>query len=211
MAKYDFSTKKEMIQKLQNYVTVPDDDTIRIKARIKDMFLHCPELLYALDVQELEDELFDENGNLNIDEEGEPTGEWDRYFGDNSYIKPYLYMPVTQTKLNSYVCYQVNFSESPRYNDALRYCVVTFTIFVNGGDIMDKNTGIPRHDLIASIIRENFAWTGLTSSSAVPIKDEEGITDTNYIVRTLQFQATLPNSVVKTEHGSTFYNNKRVY
>lgn len=209
--KYDFSTRKGMMEKLRGYVTNPDDDTIRIKARVKDMFMHCPELLYALDVEGCDSQLFDEDGNLNVDDTGEPTGEWDKYFGENSYVRPYLYIPTTQTKVNCYVCYQVNFSDAPRYNDALRYCVVTFTIFVNGGNAMDNLTGIPRHDLIASIIREKFAWTGLTSSSAIPIKDEESITDTNYIVRTLQFQATLPNSMVKTDNGSTYYNNKRSY
>lgn len=208
---YDFSTKEGLLNKLRSYVTNPDDDTIRIKARIKDMFLHCPEFLYALGVKEYEDQLFDNKGNLNVDEDGEPAGEWDKYFGENSYVRPYLYIPTTQTERNCYVCYQVNFSESPRYNDSMRYCVITFTILVNGGNIMDALTGIPRHDLIASIIRENFAWTGLTTASAIPVKDEESITDTNFLVRTLQFQVELPNSLVKTSNGVSFYNNKRSY
>ena len=203
--KYDFSTRDGMLEKLRAYAANPDDDTIRIKAKIKDMFMHCPELLYALDAKEYEDQLFDKDGNLNIDENGEPLGEWDSYFGENSYIRPYLYIPETQTKMNCYVCYQVSFSELPRHNDTVKYCIITFTVFVNGGHSIDELTGIPRHDLIAGIIREKFAWTGLTTASAVPTKDEESMTDTHYLVRTLQFQAELPNSLVKT------INNKRSY
>ena len=203
--KYDFSTRDGMLEKLRAYAANPDDDTIRIKAKIKDMFMHCPELLYALDAKEYEDQLFDKDGNLNIDENGEPLGEWDSYFGENSYIRPYLYIPETQTKMNCYVCYQVSFSELPRYNEAVKYCIITFTVFVNGGHSIDELTGIPRHDLIAGIIREKFAWTGLTIASAVPVKDEESMTDTHYLVRTLQFQAELPNN------GKTSYNNKRSY
>ena len=78
---YDFSTKDEMLEKLQGYAINPDDDNIRIKNQIYDILLHCPELLYALHNEELESELFDENGNLNIDENGEPLGQWDLYFG----------------------------------------------------------------------------------------------------------------------------------
>lgn len=209
--KYDFSTRDGMLEKLRAYAANPDDDTIRIKAKIKDMFMHCPELLYALDAKEYEDQLFDKDGNLNIDENGEPLGEWDSYFGENSYIRPYLYIPEIQTKMNCYVCYQVSFSELQRYNEAVKYCIITFTVFVNGGHSIDELTGIPRHDLIAGIIREKFAWTGLTTASAVPVKDEESMTDTHYLVRTLQFQAELPNNLVKTTNGKTSYNNKRSY
>ena len=74
---------------------------------------------------------------------------------------------------------------------------------------MDKLTGIPRHDLIASIIRENFAWIGLEISTATPFGDKESTTDNNYLVRTLQYEVTLPNSICKTEGKNTFYNNKR--
>ena len=86
-----------------------------------------------------------------------------------------------------------------------------FTVLVNGWHSIDALTGIPRHDLIAGIIREKFAWTGLTTASAVPVKDEESVTDTHYLVRTLQFQAELPNNLVKTINGKTAYNNKRSY
>ena len=203
------TTKEELLNKLCAYADTPDDDNIRIKEQIKDTFLNCPELLYAIHNKELESELFDEDGNLNIDEDGNLTGEVDRYFGENSNIRPFLFIPETQDEVKNYVCYQTSYSDLVRYNDKEKNLIVTFTIFVNGKDSMDKLTGIPRHDLIASIIREKFAWIGLEISTPTPFGDKESTTDNNYLVRTLQYEVTLPNSICKTEGKNTFYNNKR--
>ena len=203
------TTKEELLNKLRAYADTPDDDNIRIKEQIKDTFLNCPELLYAIHNKELESELFDEDGNLNIDEDGNLTGEVDRYFGENSNIRPFLFIPETQDEVKNYVCYQTSYSDLVRYNDKEKNLIVTFTIFVNGKDSMDKSTNIPRHDLIASIIREKFAWIGLEISTPTPFGDKESTTDNNYLVRTLQYEVTLPNSICKTEGNNTFYNNKR--
>ena len=203
------TTKEELLNKLRAYADTPDDDNIRIKKQIKDTFLNCPELLYAIHNKELESELFDENGNLNIDEDGNLTGEVDRYFGENSNIRPFLFIPETQDEVKNYVCYQTGYSDLVRYNDKEKNLIVTFTIFVNGKDSIDKLTNIPRHDLIASIIREKFAWIGLEISTTTPFGDKESTTDNNYLVRTLQYEVTLPNSICKTEGNNTFYNNKR--
>lgn len=205
---YDFSTKDEMLEKLQGYAINPDDDNIRIKNQIYDILLHCPELLYALHNEELESELFDENGNLNIDEYGEPLGQWDLYFGKDSNIKPYLYIPNTQTDMRHYVCYQTNFTTIKKYNSYIKEMIVTFNIFVNGQDGIDNLTGIPRHDLIASIIREKIAWIGIEIENPVPNYDKESVTDNDFLVRTLQFKLDLPNSIVKTNNGNTAYSNK---
>ena len=203
------TTKEDLLNKLRAYADTPDDDNIRIKKQIKDTFLNCPELLYAIHNKELESELFDEDGNLNINEDGKLTGEVDRYFGGNSNIRPFLFIPETQDEVKNYVCYQTSYSDLVRYNDKEKNLIVTFTIFVNGKDSMDKSTNIPRHDLIASIIREKIAWIGLEISTTTPFGDKESTTDNNYLVRTLQYEVTLPNSICKTEGNNTFYNNKR--
>ena len=203
------TTKEELLNKLRAYADTPDDDNIRIKKQIKDTFLNCPELLYAIHNKELESELFDEDGNLNINEDGKLTGEVDRYFGGNSNIRPFLFIPETQDEVKNYVCYQTSYSDLVRYNDKEKKLIVTFTIFVNGKDSIDKLTNTPRHDLIASIIREKFAWIGLEISTTTPFGDKESTTDNNYLVRTLQYEVTLPNSICKTEGNNTFYNNKR--
>ena len=99
------TTKEELLDKLRAYANTPDDDNIRYKEKIHDALLNNAELLYALNNEELESELFDEDDNLLIDEEtGELLGEVDRYFGDNSNIRPYLFIPDTQTDVKHYVC-----------------------------------------------------------------------------------------------------------
>ena len=196
------TTKKDLLDKLRAYADTPDDDNIRYKEKIHDALLSNAELLYALNNEELESELFGEDNNLLIDEEtGELLGEVDRYFGDNSNIRPYLFIPDTQTDVKHYVCYQVAFDELPRYPNIQKYTEITFNIFVNGKDRTDKLTGIPRHDLIASIIREKFNWSNIFGMQTHLISSKESITDNNYLVRTLIFQITDVNSITYTPLG----------
>ena len=204
------TNKEDLLNKLRAYADTPDDDNIRYKEKIHDALLSNAELLYALNNEELESELFGEDNNLLIDEEtGELLGEVDRYFGDNSNIRPYLFIPDTQTDVKHYVCYQVAFDELPRYPNIQKYTEITFNIFVNGKDRTDKLTGIPRHDLIASIIREKFNWSNIFGMQTHLIASKESTTDNNYLVRTLIFQITDVNSITYTQLGEkASYINK---
>ena len=197
------TTKEELLNKLRAYADTPDDDNIRYKEKIHDALLNNAELLYALNNEELESELFD-GDKLNIDKEtGELLGEVDRYFGDNSNIRPYLFIPDTQTDVKHYVCYQVSFDEMPRYSTFHKYNEITFNIFVNGKDRTDKLTGIPRHDLIASIIRERFNWSNIFGTQVHLVSSKESVTDNNYLVRTLIFQITDVANILNTTSGNT--------
>ena len=204
------TTKEDLLDKLRAYADTPDDDNIRYKEKIHDALLKNAELLYALNNTELESELFDEDGNLLIDEKtGELLGEVDRYFGDSSNIRPYLFIPDTQTDVKHYVCYQVAFDELPRYQNMQKYTEIIFNIFVNGKDRTDELTGIPRHDLIASIIREKFNWSNIFGMQTHLISSKESVTDNNYLVRTLIFQITDVNSITYTPLGEkSSYINK---
>ena len=204
------TNKEDLLNKLRAYADTPDDDNIRYKEKIHDALLSNAELLYALNNEELESELFDEDDNLLIDEKtGELLGEVDRYFGDNSNIRPYLFIPDTQTDVKHYVCYQVAFDELPRYQNVQKYTEITFNIFVNGKDRTDKLTGIPRHDLIASIIRERFNWSNIFGMQTHLISSKESVTDNNYLVRTLIFQITDVNSITYAPLGEkSSYINK---
>ena len=205
------TTKNDLLNKLRAYTETPDDDNIRYKEKIHDALLNNAELLYALNNEELESELFD-GDKLNIDEDtGELLGEVDRYFGDNSNIRPYLFIPDTQTDVKHYVCYQVAFDELPRYSNIQKYTEITFNIFVNGKDRTDKLTGIPRHDLIASIIRERFNWSSIFGMQTHLISSKESVTDNNYLVRTLIFQVLDLNGIVNTPYGDETYIRNNEY
>ena len=206
------TTKEDLLDKLRAYANNPDDDNIKYKDIIRKALLNCPELLYALNNNELEPELFDEDGNLLIDKDtGELLGEVDRYFGDNSNIRPSLFIPDTQTTVNSYVCYQVMFDELPRYQNIYKYNEIIFNIFVNGKDRTDKLTGIPRHDLIASIIRERFNWSSIFGMQSKLISSKESTTDNNYVVRTLIFQIEDTNGIVYTPFDENSYIRNNEY
>lgn len=205
-------TKNDLLNKLRAYRTTPDDENIQYKKKIEKALMLNPCLLYALNEKSLESELFDDDGNINWEwnedtKEYEPLGEWDRYFGGTSNIRPYLFIPDTQTEVKHYICYQVSFDEMPRYQDTLKYTNVTFTIFVHGNDRNDKLTGIPRHDLIASIIRERFNWSNIFGMQTHLISSKESTTDNNYIVRTLVFQVIDTNGIVNTTNGKTSLSN----
>ena len=148
----------------------------------------------------------DRNGNINWEwnedtKQYEPLGEWDRYFGSDSLIRPFLFIPDTQTTVKCYVCYQVGFRDTVKYQSGLKETQVTFTIFAHGDDRMDKLTGIPRHDLIASIIRERFAWSNIFGMQTYLTQDYESTVDNNYVARTLVFELTDLNSKVRTPYG----------
>ena len=216
------ATKKDLLDKLRIYTDTPDDDNIRYKEKIHDELISNPYLLYALNESTLYNELFDssdkEHWVYNKEKKiYEPTdecriygkidnktgkyellGEVDRYFGDNSNIRPYLFIPDTQTDVKHYICYQVAFDELQRYQNVQKYTEITFNIFVNGKDRTDKLTGIPRHDLIASIIREKFNWSNIFGMQTHLISSKESVTDNNYLVRTLIFQITDVNSITYT-------------
>ena len=199
-------TKNDLLNKLRAYKESPDDENIQYKKKIEKALMLNPCLLYALNEKSLESELFDDDGNINWEwneetKEYEPLGEWDRYFGSNSNIRPFIFIPDTQTEVKHYICYQVSFNETVRYQPGLKDTFITFTIFVHGNDRMDKSTGIPRHDLIASIIRERFAWSNIFGMQTYLISNKESMTDSNYIVRTLVFQLTDLNSKVQTPYG----------
>ena len=209
-------TKNDLLNKLRAYKTTPDDDIILYKQKIKNALLSNPCLLYALNEKELESELFNKNGNINWEwndelNDYEPLGEWDRYFGENSNIRSSLFIPETQTKVKHYLCYRVGFDELPRYSPMYKYTEITFTIFVHGDDRVDKLTGLQRHDLIASIIRERFNWSSIFGLQTKLVSSKESTTDNNYVVRTLVFQIYDPNSTVYTPYGENSYIRNNEY
>ena len=93
----------------------------------------------------------------------------------------------------------------PRYTNIQKYTDITFNIFVHGKDAMDKMTGLPRHDLIASIIRERFNWSSIFGMQTHLISSKESITDNGYLVRTLVFQIFDLNGIVNTPYGGETY------
>jgi hypothetical protein len=74
---------------------------------------------------------------------------------------------------------------------------VIFYIICNNKDILDKETGIARHDLLAALITDEFDWTNLFGTQVKLVSDRPTAIDAQYVGRTLIFEQTTPNSIVK--------------
>ena len=100
---------------------------------------------------------------------------------------------------------QTSFKEIPLYNTVEKQMQVTFTIYCDCRDNIVPDIGEPRHDLIGAILLEKFAWSNVFSTQCKVVSDRESTTDTNYATRKIIFEATLPNSRVRTKNGLTGY------
>ena len=207
-------SKDNLLEKMRSYGYTPDDDVIRFKEKIKSELLKCPELLFALNNKKLESELFNSDGTLNAtydNDTGEiiPLGEWDRYFPYN--IRPFVFIPETQTFTDNFLCYTVGFREIPRYNDIECYMQIIFTIICSSApeQAIDSLTGFSRADLIGAILREKFNWSNIFGLQCKIVSNQEDIKDTNYISRTLILETTKPNGIVGTpfKGKSSIINN----
>ena len=76
----------------------PNEDDIRYKEIIKQKLLEDDILIWLLNNKKLED----------------AEAENDEYFGEN--IRPEFIIPETQTNVKNFVCFEVSFEDTARYN-----------------------------------------------------------------------------------------------
>ena len=104
-----------------------------------------------------------------------------------------------------------SFTEEPRYNKVDKYALITFRICVYHEFNIEPTTGIARHDLIGSIIRERFNWSNIFGRQCKLVSDKPGASDTNYVTRTLTFQVVSTNGIYQTDkNGVTSTINYRL-
>lgn len=181
---------QEQIQTLRSYKTVMDDDNIRIKTIIKQTLIEDPLIIYLLNNKELEDDEADPSDYL-----------------DTNILSYYLIHP-TQHNVANYICVGIDTTESPRFNDALKYQTITFYILCEEKNGIEPLTGLPRHDLLAARIKNSFNWTNKFGTQCVLVDERESVTDNDYATRTLKFQMTTPKNIVKTKDGASRVVNR---
>ena len=198
-------TKQELLAKLNALTSVPDDNNIFLKEKVKKALLKSPELLYALHNVDLEQtELFNEDGTINYD------GDWTMYYGREGNIHPHFFLPNTQPyNTMNHLCFKTEFTDIPKYNQIMCYMQVTFLVMVNVDDVIDPLTGITRHDLIDSIIRERFNWSNIFGAHCNVVSDKESFTDSNYIIRTIVVEQETTNNITGTRNGKRMVINKQ--
>lgn len=197
-------TKQELLAKLTALTSVPDDNNIYLKEKVKKALLKSPELLYAFHNLDLEDtELFNPDGTINYD------GDWTMYYGEEGNIHPYFFLPNTQDKVRHHLCFKTEFTDIPKYNQIMCYMNVTFLVMIDVRDAIDQLTGIARHDLISSIIRERFNWSNIFGSHCNIVSDKESFTDSNYIIRTIVLEQETTNNITGIRNGKRQVINKQ--
>ena len=180
-------------KKLRGYKTNPDSDDVHFKEIIKKHLLANRLILYTLNDTELQ----------------QTDAPADDYYGKN--ILPYYLIHPTQTDIQNYVCYEVQFDEEARYNDKFKYCQIVFTILCNHANIIDEITRTPRQDLLAALIYDEFNWTNHFGFQVHVISDEPSVVDTEYACRTIVLEGKMFNNLIKTKNGISKPVNSEVH
>jgi len=181
--------KKECLESLLQFKGALDSDDIKVKEIIKRILLDNKLIIYALNNEELEKE------------EAEPED----YYGVN--ILPYYMIDPVQHNVQNYLCYEVRYDMAQSYqyskshnslNPTVKTLSIIFTILCHHRDLIDKETGMARHDLLAALVQDQFNWSSEFGSKIMLVSDVPTVVDTNYACRTLSFEQTTDNNIVKT-------------
>ena len=165
-----------------------NDDIIEMKRLIKQKLIADTDILEAL-----------HNSDIDIDSPDE--------FLDNN-IFGYIRIPNTQDTVRNFICFIVDDIEEHRYNEVMKTQYIQFTTICHLSD-MKTEYGIDRHDLLGYLIRDTFNWTNMFGLQFHLISNKESTIDGDYYCRTLQFEATKPNSLNKARMDNPYDRLRR--
>ena len=168
------------IQEIIEYKKHYENDNIYYKEIIKNKLINNKKIIYSLN-----------NKDLDIDCPAD-------YMGEN--ILPFYMLVGTQTKAQHYICFETSFEEISRYNKVMKIGRVVFYILCDNKDIYDSKSGIARHDLLAALITDEFNWTNMFGTQIQLVSDVPTVIDSNYAGRTLVFEQTTTNSIIKNKN-----------
>lgn len=169
-----------------------DNEDIRIKEKIKTILLGNKNIIHVLNNEELE----------------KADAEPDDYYYVN--ILPYHIIYPTQTNVQNYICYETGFEKIVRHNQVYKYNYITFIIMCEQKNIIEEDTGLTRHDLLASLILDQFNWSNYFGTQIHCISDKSGVSDNSYANRTLIFQSETTANIIRTNDGLTKVINNEV-
>lgn len=159
-----------MIRDIQNI----DDDIVRKKRIIGQMLYSDPDIIEVLDNPELD-----------------PSCPEDALYNN---IYPFIRIPGTQDTSRSYITFMLDDMEGAQINKAMKSQFLKVVIFVHK-DLVKTKYGAERHDLLSYLVKDVFHLSNSLGMQLKLLSNREGVTDTDYCTRTLQFEMTTPNSV----------------
>lgn len=181
----------EDTQELQKFKYVIDCDDVRFKQRVKEILLDNRYIIHVLNNAELD--------------EDEP----DSYF--NKVILPYFALEDTLVNVKNALCYEISFTTA-RYDKTsiIKECQIVFNAVCALEDIIEKDTGIARHDLLAALLLYQFNFTNLFGMQIKCISDVPSMLGANLACRTLIFKGEFTDGIAKTQNGLTRVTNSDV-
>lgn len=168
-----------------------DSDNIKIKEYIKQRLIDNKDIVHVL-------------ANKKLEEDGcEP----DEYFGVN--ILPFYLISLTQHNTQNFICYETSFDEIKRYSHGTsKLQQIIFYILCHKQNLVDKETGLARHDLLSALISDVFDWSYIPGGQIHLVSDKPSTVDNDYASRTLIFEQITDNTMVKTRQGNPTFINK---
>ena len=167
----------EQKETLLRYKEKSGNDDIRFKQIIKEKLLNNEFVVPLLNNKELE----------------EIEAEVDDYYGVN--ILPYYMIKPTQTNVQNFICYDVQFKEVAYRNNIIKTCQIIFNVLCEQKNLIEENTYIARHDLIAAILLDEFNWSNCFGNQIKCVSDVASVVDNDYACRTLTFQSETTNNI----------------
>ena len=159
-----------MVRNIQNI----DDDIVRKKRIISRMLYSDPDIIEVLDNPELDPACPEE------------------YLYTNIY--PFIRIPGTQDTSKSFITFMLDDMEGSQVNKTMKSQFLKVVIFVHK-DVIQTKLGAERHDLLAYLVKDVFHLSNSLGMQLNLLSNREGVTDTDYSTRTLQFEMTTPNSI----------------
>lgn len=186
-------SRNERAKLLREFREKIDYDDIKIKEKIKEKLLEEELIIHVLNNKELE------NADAQPDD----------YYGVN--ILPYYIIEPTQTDVQNFICFEVDYNELNYYNSSMKELLIKFIVLCEQKNIIDEDTSLPRHDLLASLILEKFNQTNYFGAKVRCISDVSSVVDQTYACRTLIFEQKTDNNLTKTKNKIPMLVNKEIH
>lgn len=165
-----------------------DDDIIRKKRLIEQILYSDEDIIEILDNPNLDPEIPEE------------------YIGEN--IFPFLRIPGTQDTSKNFITFTIDDMGRTPNNQVMKSQYVQFVVFVHK-DLVKTKYGMARHDLLGYLIRDIFNLSNKLGPQMELVSNREGITDTDFYTRTLNFELIDDNSTKSLRTNSYEYGYRR--
>lgn len=150
------------------------DDIFRYKYKIMQMLISNQDILHTLHNDELSKGNEVINGDLYRD----------------VCIFDFMKLPDNKTEVKNYVCFEVNDVSS--YDSLVNKRIIFRTI--SHEDDYKTDWGISRHDLLASIIKNEFDWSNALGMHFEKESDNGYVTNDGYYYREIIYKIVSPNN-----------------